>query len=83
MVGESLRLASELRADGIKVETALEEGDKLGKQLKYADLRHIPLAIIVGPDELSRDEVLVKDLRSSTQHSVLRKEVAARVRELL
>jgi histidyl-tRNA synthetase len=83
VVGESLRLASELRAAGIKVETALEEGDKLGKQLKYADLRHIPLAIIVGPDELSRDEVLVKDLRSSTQHSILRKEVAARVRELL
>ncbi len=83
MVGESLRLASELRADGIKVETALEEGDKIGKQLKYADVRRIPLAIIVGPDELSRDQVLIKDLRSSTQHSVLRKEVAARVRELL
>src|SRR5262249_29814369 len=33
----SLQLARELRADGFKVETALDPTDKLGKQFKYAD----------------------------------------------
>lgn len=83
LAGEALSLASELRAAGIKVETALEVGDKIGKQLKYADQRHIPLAIIVGPDERDRGEVLVKDLRHSEQQSVPRADVAARVRAML
>ena len=83
MAGEALGLASELRSAGIKVETALEVGDKIGKQLKYADQRHIPLAIIVGPDERDRGEVLVKDLRHSEQQSVPRADVAARVRAML
>jgi histidyl-tRNA synthetase len=83
MAGESLRLASELRAAGIKVETALEVNDKIGRQLKYADQRQIPLAIIIGPDEHSRGEVQVKDLRRSEQHNVARADVAVRVRSLL
>jgi histidyl-tRNA synthetase len=83
MAGESLQLASDLRTAGMKVETALEPGDKLGKQLKYADLRHIPLVVVVGPDELSRGEVQIKDLRNGEQRSVGRGEIAQQLRLLL
>ncbi|HEU4325789.1 MAG TPA: histidine--tRNA ligase [Roseiflexaceae bacterium] len=75
--GESLRLANELRAAGLKVETALDPREKLGKQLKYADRKRFPFALVVGPDDQARGEVVIKDLRSGDQRSVPRGEVAA------
>ena len=79
LAGEALRLASELRASGLKVEVALDPGDKLGKQLKYADQRHIPFAVVIGPDELTRGEIVVKDLRSGNQRSIARDQAAAQI----
>ena len=70
--GASLALARELRMAGLKVETALESQDKLGKQFKYADRKGIPYALVLGPDELARGEVVVKDLRSGEQRAVAR-----------
>ncbi|HEU5101023.1 MAG TPA: histidine--tRNA ligase [Roseiflexaceae bacterium] len=75
--GASLQLARELRADGFKVETALDPDDKIGKQFKYADRKGIPFALVLGPDELARGEVVVRDLRSGEQRSVTRETVAA------
>jgi histidyl-tRNA synthetase len=70
--GEALRLAGELRAAGLRVETALEPGEKLGKQLRYADRKGIRFALVLGPEELARGEVVVKDLRSGEQRTVAR-----------
>ena len=72
LAGASLRLARELRIAGLKVETALDPREKLSKQLRYADRKGIPLALVLGPDELARQEVVVKDLRSGEQRSVAR-----------
>ncbi|MEN9934607.1 MAG: hypothetical protein RLZZ387_1186 [Chloroflexota bacterium] len=80
LASESLRLASELRAAGVKVEQALDPREKLGKQFQYADRRRIPFALVLGPDELARGEVVVKDLRSGEQRSVRREDVAAAIR---
>ena len=76
----SLALARDLRAAGFKVETALDAGDKLGKQFKYADQRGIPFALVLGPDDLARGEVVVKNLRSGEQRSVARADVVAALR---
>jgi histidyl-tRNA synthetase len=78
--GASLQLARELRADGLKVETALDPSDKLGKQLKYADRKGIPFALVLGPDELARGEVVVRDLRNGEQRSIRRELVFAELR---
>ncbi len=75
LAGASLQLAQELRAVGLKVETALDARDKLGKQFKYADRKGIPFALVLGPDEQSRGEVVVKDLRSGDQRAVAREAV--------
>jgi histidyl-tRNA synthetase len=75
--GASLQLARELRADGFKVETALDPDDKLGKQFRYADRKGIPFALVLGPDELACGEVVVRDLRNGEQRSVRRETVAA------
>lgn len=73
----SLRLAQDLRAAGIHVVTALETDKGLGKQLKEADRKGMRYALVLGPDELARGEVVVKDLVRGEQRSVAREEVAA------
>lgn len=78
---ESLRIASELRAAGLHVEMALDAKEKLGKQLQYADRRGIPFALVAGPDELARGEVLIKELQTGVQRSVPREQAAQALRE--
>ncbi len=80
LAGEALRLASELRLAGLKVETALDAREKLGKQFQYADRKGIPHAIVLGPDDLARGEVIVKNLRSGDQHSVARSAIVDALR---
>jgi histidyl-tRNA synthetase len=51
------------RPDGSRIRAELYLGNpkNLGNQLKYADKRNSPCAIIQGPDEKARSEVLIKD----------------------
>jgi histidyl-tRNA synthetase len=77
-IGESLALASELRAQGLRVDL-YPEADKMGKQFKYASSRGISFVAIVGEDERARGEVAIKDLKSGEQRSVKRSDVASAV----
>lgn len=69
----ALALAALLRRAGLKVEW-YPEVDRLPKQLKYADRQAIPLAAILGPEELAAGEVTLKDLRSGEQRRILQAE---------
>ncbi len=80
--GESITLASELRAGNLRVEI-YPDADKLGKQFKYASSRRIPFVAVIGDDERARGEVTIKDLRTGEQHTVKRDSVLARLRESL
>ena len=52
-----------LRKDGIRAELYLgNPKHNVGQQLKYADKRNSPCAVIQGPDEQSKSEVQIKDL---------------------
>jgi histidyl-tRNA synthetase len=64
-----------LRREGVRVEL-YPEPDKLGKQMKYAATKMIPIAAILGGDELARGEVTLKNLQTGTQESVARAAVA-------
>jgi histidyl-tRNA synthetase len=64
-----LSLAHRLRDAGLRVEYALSP-QAVGKQLKLADARHARLAVVVGPDERARGEIVIKDLRSGAQETV-------------
>ncbi|MFP4003972.1 MAG: histidine--tRNA ligase, partial [Alphaproteobacteria bacterium] len=55
------RMAQELRAAGVRAEVYLGGGG-MKAQLKYADKRGAPVAIIQGEDERNRGEVTLKDL---------------------
>jgi len=54
-------MASELRAAGVRAEVYLG-GSNFAKQLKYADKRAAPLAVIQGSDEREGGDVTIKDL---------------------
>ncbi|MBD3676803.1 MAG: histidine--tRNA ligase [Rhodobacteraceae bacterium] len=55
-------IATELRRAGIRAEVYLGNPKNFGNQLKYADKRNSPVAIIEGADEKARGVVQVKDL---------------------
>jgi histidyl-tRNA synthetase len=52
----------------------------LGKQFKEADRKGVRYALVLGPDELARGEVVVKELATGVQRSVPRAAVAAVLR---
>ena len=64
-----LALAHRLRDTGLRVEYALSP-QAVGKQLKLADARHARLAVVVGPDERARGDIVIKDLQSGSQETV-------------
>lgn len=61
-MGDYMGMANALRAAGIRAEVYLGNPKNFGNQLKYADKRGAPLAIIQGGDEAARDVVMIKDL---------------------
>lgn len=59
---ETLRCAAELRAGGIRTESFFGPKMNMKAQLSHADRHEIPVAIILGEDELAKGVVAVKDL---------------------
>jgi histidyl-tRNA synthetase len=55
-------MAAELRQAGIRAEVYLGNPKNFGNQLKYADNRGSPVAVIEGADEKARGVVQMKDL---------------------
>ncbi|MCR8546778.1 histidine--tRNA ligase [Salipiger sp. P9] len=92
-------MVAELRNAGIRAEVYLGNPKNFGNQLKYADKRNSPVAVIEGGDEQARGVVQIKDLilgaklaqeatleewkERPSQYEVPRGELVAKVREIL
>ncbi|MDG1181347.1 MAG: histidine--tRNA ligase [Tateyamaria sp.] len=92
-------MVAELRNAGIRAEVYLGNPKNFGNQLKYADKRGSPVAIIEGGDERERGVVQIKDLilgakiaetathdewvENPSQFEVARGEMLAKVQEIL
>ena len=74
-----LDLAAQLRAAGIATEVVMEAG-KLGKQFKYADRAGIRFVAVLGPDEIAKGVVTIKDMRKQDQFEVPRDELVKALR---
>lgn len=61
-MSDYIGMATELRRAGIRAEVYLGNPKNFGNQLKYADKRASPLAVIQGSDEAARGVVVLKDL---------------------
>lgn len=92
-------MVGELRQAGIRAEVYLGNPKNFGNQLKYADKRNSPVAIIEGGDEKEKGIVQIKDLvlgakiaenatleewkERPSQFEVPRGEMVAKVRDIL
>ncbi|QFT93901.1 Histidine--tRNA ligase [Roseovarius sp. THAF9] len=92
-------MVSELRSAGIRAEVYLGNPKNFGNQMKYADRRGSPVAVIAGSDEFDADKVQIKDLvlgaqiaenatleewkERPSQFEVTRDQLVAKVREML
>ncbi|MCK0141852.1 histidine--tRNA ligase [Aliiroseovarius sp. F20344] len=98
-LAEYQSMVSELRNAGIRAEVYLGNPKNFGNQLKYADKRKSPVAVIAGSDEFDAGKVQIKDLvlgakiaESATleewkerpsQFECNRSELVAKVREII
>ncbi len=74
-----LEIATQLRNAGIATEVVLD-GGKLGKQFKYADRAGIRFVVVLGPDEVAKGTVAVKDMRKQDQFEVQRADLVKTLR---
>ena len=78
---ESLKLATLLRHDGIRTEVYCRPA-RLSAQIKYADTKGIPYAVILGSDEVEAGTVAVRDLANREQQVIPREKLVEHIREL-
>ena len=61
-MADYMAMVGELRQAGIRAEVYLGNPKNFGNQLKYADKRASPVAVIQGGDEAAKGTVVLKDL---------------------
>ena len=66
-LNDYISIVSELRSAGIRAEMYFGNPKNFGNQLKYADKRRSPLAIIEGSEEKDKGLIQIKDLILGTQ----------------
>jgi histidyl-tRNA synthetase len=77
------KLAGIFRENGIETEVYPEKV-KLGKQFQFAEKKSIPLAVICGEEEISKNTVNVKDLKTRESYENLNiTDALARIKSLL
>jgi histidyl-tRNA synthetase len=79
---ESFKLASELRRAGLNV-VCYPEAVKLQKQFKYADRIGAKVTLVMGPDEVEKGQVAVKNLTNGEQVSSPRESLIDAVRKII
>ena len=76
----AIRLATQLRAQGIRVQLYCEQ-KKFKAKMSYADKLGIPYAVFLGEDEIAAGACSVKDLSKGEQVTVSPEEAAKRILE--
>jgi histidyl-tRNA synthetase len=79
---DSFKLASELRRAGLNV-VCYPETAKLQKQFKYADRIGAKVTLVLGPEEVEKGQVAVKNLLNGEQVSVAREQLTAEIRKII
>ena len=72
------KLVVQLREQGCRVEF-YPEAAKMKKQLSYANQKDIPLVVLLGEEEFSRGEVVIKQMKTGEQQTVALAALSAKV----
>lgn len=78
---ETLRIATEIRNEGVVAEISLGEGE-IGNQVRFASERGALYCLFYGPDEQAKKEVTLKNLSTGEQTSVKREQIATTLKTL-
>ena len=78
-IGESLKLAGELRRENLRV-LIYPEADKLAKQFKYAGQINVPFVCVLGETELAENKVTLKNMQTGEQELVSREYIASKIK---
>ncbi len=70
LLEKSIKICEILNNRKINQELYIDPDAKMEKQLKYADKKQIPFAVIIGPDEAKNNEVTVKNLKTREQKTM-------------
>jgi len=65
----ALRILQKIRKAGINAEM-FPEADKMKRQMNYADKKNIPFVVIIGQDEIEKDVLAVKDMKTGEQEEM-------------
>jgi histidyl-tRNA synthetase len=71
---ESIRLVSFLRNKSIP-SSIYPDAEKLGKQFKYASDKDIPFVAVIGPDEVEKNLVTLKNMSTGDQKTISQKDL--------
>jgi histidyl-tRNA synthetase len=70
LFGESALVAANLRENGINTELYPDEKADLRKQFKYADKKGVEWLVVIGPDEVEKNMVVLKNLKTGEQDEI-------------
>lgn len=70
LLDKSIELSTKLRQANIATELYPDDRTKLEKQLKYASAKGIPFVAIIGPEEIAKNQVAVKNLFTGEQKQI-------------
>ncbi len=76
----SQSIAKTLRNQGISTDLYSNPNDKLNKQLKYADRKGIPYVIIIGPEEVKKKVVKLKNMKTGEQLILLQSDLISNIK---
>lgn len=71
---ESIEVANYLREKGIITQVYFEKG-KMGKKFSFADKLRIPYVLIIGPDEVEKEKVSLRNMETGDQELLSLEEV--------
>lgn len=77
------QITRELRDAGFNIDQSLTANKGIGAQLKYADRRGIPFALIPGSEEFANNQISLKNLSSGEQIQIDRDQLVATLRNVL
>jgi len=79
LADEAAVVAANLRANAVETEIYPSYEVKLDKQLKYADKKGVPWLIVIGPEEVKKNKVVLKNLESGKQEEVKLEELPGKI----
>ncbi len=70
LADKSMEIVNELRKNNINTEIYLDANTKMEKQLKYADQKNTPYVIILGPNEVEKNVVTLRNMKTREQEEI-------------